>query len=109
MAKQKENKQRAVVKVGTSSLTEGYKLSKAKIKSLVAEVIKLQMEGFDVIIVSSGAIAAGMSELGLNQRPRELKSLQATAAVGQNELMKAYGKAFHPRYRGKGGRGERFR
>lgn len=94
MAKQKETKPRIVVKIGTSSLTEGYKLSGRKINALVSEAIKLQGEGFDTIIVSSGAIAAGMGELGLTQRPRELKSLQATAAVGQNELMKAYGKAF---------------
>ncbi|MFH1788406.1 MAG: glutamate 5-kinase [Candidatus Altiarchaeota archaeon] len=85
---------RVVIKVGTSSLTQGYKLSPGKVSILVSEVMKLRKKGVEVIIVSSGAIAAGMGELGLGQRPRELKALQATAAVGQNELMKAYGKAF---------------
>lgn len=85
---------RVVVKVGTSSLVDGFKLSQRKVARIVADVMEIRRQGVEAIIVSSGAIAAGMGELGLSIRPRELKVLQATAAVGQNELMKAYGKAF---------------
>lgn len=86
---------RVVIKVGTSSLTEKkLRLSQTKIQALVSDVMSLRKNGVEVILVSSGAIAAGVSELGLRERPRDLKVLQAAAAVGQNELMKAYGKAF---------------
>lgn len=90
-----EKLRRVVIKVGTSSVTEEeLKLSKKKIRYIVDETLSLKNLGVDVLIVSSGAIAAGVGELGLKIKPRDLKILQATAAVGQNELMKAYGKAF---------------
>jgi len=83
-----------VVKVGTSSITENLVLSDRKVGKIVEEITRLIAGGKSVIIVSSGAIGAGISKLGLKQRPRDLNSLQACAAVGQNELMKAYGKHF---------------
>jgi len=89
------NARRVVVKVGTSSITDGdFKVSVGKIKKIVGEVVGLRKKGIEVIIVSSGAIGAGVGLLELKSRPRDINVLQATAAVGQNELMKAYGKAF---------------
>ena len=83
-----------VVKVGTSSITENLVLSDRKVGKIVDEIAGLIRDDKGVIIVSSGAIGAGISRLGLSQRPRNLNALQACAAVGQNELMKAYGKHF---------------
>jgi glutamate 5-kinase len=85
---------RVVVKVGTASITENMYLSEAKVGKTVKEINGLRKSGREVIVVSSGAIAAGIRKLGLAERPRDLNMLQATAAVGQNELMRAYGKAF---------------
>ncbi|MFH1054941.1 MAG: glutamate 5-kinase, partial [Candidatus Altiarchaeota archaeon] len=85
---------RIVVKVGTSSITEDLTLSERKLGKLVSEVARVHQAGREVIIVSSGAIAAGIRKLGLKARPRDMNLLQATAAVGQSELMGAYGKAF---------------
>lgn len=83
-----------VVKVGTSSITENLVLSDRKVGKIVGEIAGLIEGGKNVILVSSGAIGAGISKLGLKQRPRDLNVLQACAAVGQNELMKVYGKHF---------------
>jgi len=83
-----------VVKVGTSSITERLALSREKIGAVARQVAALRAEGRDVILVSSGAIAAGLSRLALKERPREMGMLQACAAVGQGELMGAYSEAF---------------
>lgn len=88
---------RVVVKVGTSNLTEDNRFSGRKVKKLVSLLMKLKKEGKELILVSSGAIGAGMTKLSLKQRPRDVKVLQATAAVGQNELMKVYGRFFSQR------------
>ncbi|MDD5111701.1 MAG: glutamate 5-kinase [Candidatus Altiarchaeota archaeon] len=88
---------RVVVKIGTSNLTGDNMLSERKVAGIVERVIRLKSGGREVIIVSSGAIAAGMSALKLKERPRDVKLLQATAAVGQNELMRVYGKLFSSR------------
>ncbi len=85
---------RIVAKIGTNSLTEDHSLSDRKMRKFVDEMMRLKEKNCEVIIVSSGAIAAGMSKLGLRQKPRDIKVLQATAAVGQNELMRAYEKHF---------------
>ncbi len=83
-----------VVKVGTSSITERLALSRQKVAAVACQVAALRAEGRDVILVSSGAIAAGLTRLKLNARPREMGMLQACAAVGQGELMAAYSEAF---------------
>lgn len=95
MANESPKVRRVVVKVGTSSVTEeSLKVSGKKIAKIVSDVMSLRGKGVEVILISSGAIASGVSELGLKSRPREMKLLQATASVGQNELMRAYGRAF---------------
>jgi glutamate 5-kinase len=85
----------AVVKVGTTVLTGiGGRLDRERIVLLAGEVARLRERGLRAAIVSSGAIGAGMGELGLEHRPDTLPQLQAAAAVGQGQLMRAYDEAF---------------
>jgi glutamate 5-kinase len=81
----------AVVKVGSSSLRgpDG-RLDRAQVANLAEQVIAARNAGTDVVLVSSGAVAAGMGLLGLDRRPIDLPTLQAAAAVGQGELIQAY-------------------
>jgi len=84
-----------VVKIGTSSLTaESGELDTAAMVKLCAEVAAARTDGHRVILVSSGAIAAGLPALGLAQRPRDVGVLQAVAAVGQPRLMEQFGRCF---------------
>ena len=85
---------RIVVKIGSSSLTspEGG-LDMENMARLLSEIKDFMDKGLEVILVSSGAIAAGLKYLGENRRPKDIADismLQAAAAVGQVELMKAY-------------------
>jgi glutamate 5-kinase len=81
----------AVIKVGSSSLrgVDG-RLDRAQVDSLSAQLVAARNEGTRVVLVSSGAVAAGMGLLGLERRPVDLPTLQAAAAVGQSELIQAY-------------------
>ncbi len=81
-----------VVKIGTSSITdERGVISVAAIEKLCAEVAALRARGETVVIVTSGAIAAGMPALGLaGARPGDLATLQAISAVGQSRLLRVY-------------------
>lgn len=81
----------AVVKVGSSSLrgTDG-RLDEAQVARLADQVVAAHAAGTRVVLVSSGAVAAGMGLLGLERRPLDLPTLQAAAAVGQGELIHAY-------------------
>jgi glutamate 5-kinase len=86
---------RIVIKVGTSNLTDkNYRLEPRKVEKLATEIVELKKQDKEVILVSSGAIGAGIGKLDLKQRPRDIKVLQATAAVGQNVLMSMYDKYF---------------
>jgi glutamate 5-kinase len=84
-----------VVKIG-SSLMSGSKgaLDTGMIREIAKQVAGLVKEGREVILVSSGAIAMGMSILNLESRPKELSELQAAAAIGQPELMDLYRRFF---------------
>ena len=91
------NIRRIVIKIGSRVLTcEESGLDDAIMAEIAAQVARLRQEGREVIIVSSGAIAAGRKELGLEERPRTIPQKQATAAVGQSRLMHAYENAFAP-------------
>jgi glutamate 5-kinase len=82
----------AVVKVGTSSITsERGDLDDAALGKLCREIAAARAEGHEVVLVCSGAIAAGMPALGLDRRPSDLGMLQAIAAVGQPRLMERLG------------------
>jgi len=86
---------RIVIKIGTSNLTDkSYRLDPRKVEKLAKEIVELKKHGKEVIVVSSGAIGAGIGKLGLKQRPRDIKILQATAAIGQNILMSTYDRYF---------------
>jgi len=80
-----------VVKVGSSSLRDpdGH-LDRAQVDRLSSQVASLRAEGVRVVVVSSGAVAAGMGRLGIAQRPTDTPTLQAAAAAGQGALMHAY-------------------
>ena len=87
---------RIVIKIGSSSLTheETGSLNLAKMEKLVRTVCDLRNTGYDVCIVSSGAIAVGRDSLGLKERPKNISTKQACAAVGQGRLMMTYQKLF---------------
>jgi glutamate 5-kinase len=86
---------RIVVKVGSSSLaTAARGLDPTRLENLVAALAARQLAGSEVILVSSGAIAAGLEPLGLTHRPADLAQQQAAAAVGQGKLLAAYTAAF---------------
>ena len=86
---------RIVVKVGTSNLTDrSYRLDPRKVEKLAKEIAELKKQSREIILVTSGAIGAGIGKLDLKQRPRDIKVLQATAAVGQNILMSTYDRYF---------------
>jgi len=89
-----ENK-RIVVKVGTSTLCHGGRgLNFRSIERIARALSDARNEGFELTLVSSGAIGAGVGKLNLPERPRELRMKQAVAAVGQLELMHIYDKLF---------------
>ncbi|MFB4169141.1 glutamate 5-kinase [Virgibacillus sp. JSM 102003] len=88
-------KERIVVKIGSSSLTNSYGgLSKEKIAEHVAALSKLKREGNEVIFITSGAVAAGFTVLGYQTRPVTIAGKQAAAAVGQGLLMQSYFEQF---------------
>ena len=88
---------RWVVKVGSALLTaDGRRLDKGVIHGLVQQLITLRERGCEVVLVSSGAVAAGAVRLGFEDRPEDLHSLQAAAAVGQSALIRSYEEALAP-------------
>jgi len=89
-----------VVKVGTRVLTrpDGL-LDAARIEAIARQIDSLIAAGRQVVLVSSGAVGAGMGRLGLARRPAELARLQAVAAVGQSSLIEAYERVFRDRGR----------
>ena len=90
------DKQRIVIKIGSSSLThvETGDVNLMKIEKLVRVISDLRGQGKDVVLVSSGAIAAGRQALGHHRKPDTLAEKQAFAAVGQARLMMVYQKLF---------------
>jgi glutamate 5-kinase len=86
---------RLVVKVGSSSLTSlSGGLDPQRLDAMVDALAARRATGSQVVLVSSGAIAAGLAPLGLSRRPRDLATQQAAAAVGQLLLAQAYGASF---------------
>ncbi|QNI07832.1 glutamate 5-kinase [Mycobacterium kubicae] len=84
-----------VVKVGTTALTTPAGMFDANRLAELAEAIEARMKaGSDVVIVSSGAIAAGLEPLGLSRRPKDLATKQAAASVGQVALVNSWSAAF---------------
>lgn len=88
--------QRIILKFGSGILTnpKGNTLDRRQFARLSAEVAGLVLAGHECLVVSSGAVAAGMAVLGLTERPKELSARQACAAVGQTRVMELYGRMF---------------
>lgn len=86
---------RVVVKVGSSTLMAGDSgLDASFIDSLASQMARLSQAGTQVVLVTSGAIAAGLAPLGFKSRPQEVDLLQACASVGQVALVQEYARAF---------------
>ncbi|MFC1590216.1 glutamate 5-kinase [Candidatus Omnitrophota bacterium] len=89
---------RIVVKVGTRLLTsDNNQLDKQKVKAIVSQICAVRKKGIEALLVSSGAIGAGMGILGIKKRPRSVHELQAVAAIGQNQLIGLYSELFKDR------------
>ena len=90
-----KNRRRIVVKIGSALLTrDGQGLNSDGIQDWAAQLAQLRSRGLEVVLVSSGAVAAGMQRLGRSTRPHALHELQAMAAVGQMNLVQVYESAF---------------
>ncbi|MFD2925027.1 glutamate 5-kinase [Halobacillus naozhouensis] len=90
-----KNKKRVVIKIGSSSLTSLHgEISRRKLEKLVDEVVQLKDDGHEVLLVSSGAVAAGYRKLGCLSRPSSLPEKQAAASIGQGLLMESYSDLF---------------
>jgi glutamate 5-kinase len=86
---------RWVVKIGSALLTDdGKGLARESIANWVKQLAELRKQGLEIVLVSSGSVAEGMSRLGIKERPSELHLLQAAAAVGQMGLVQAYEEEF---------------
>ena len=86
---------RCVIKIGSALLTnDGAGLNTAGIATWVEQIAALRKKGMEIVLVSSGAVAEGMSRLGLKKRPESLHELQAAAAVGQMGLVQSYESQF---------------
>ena len=82
---------RIVVKVGSSLISSKENVLELKyLKAIIEQINGLFDQGKEIVLVSSGAVACGMSLLRIKQRPKDIASLQAAAAIGQNELMGIY-------------------
>jgi glutamate 5-kinase len=89
---------RVVVKVGTSTLSDAEgRVDRAYLSELVEQIVALRDAGTDVVLVSSGAIAAGVERLGLGSRPTDIPTLQAVASVGQVRIIGTYAELFAER------------
>jgi glutamate 5-kinase len=86
---------RCVIKIGSALLTnDGAGLNVAGITTWVEQISALRQKGIEIVLVSSGAVAEGMSRLGLKKRPESIHDLQAAAAVGQMGLVQSYESEF---------------
>jgi glutamate 5-kinase len=93
-----KNYKRIVVKIGSSLFYPGRgNVNSRLINDLAGQISSLIEAGKEVVIVASGAIALGLHKLGQKERPRDLGYLQSISAIGQNELMNTYSRAFGSR------------
>ncbi|PLX84921.1 MAG: glutamate 5-kinase [Desulfuromonas sp.] len=90
---------RVVIKVGSGVISDANGLALPMIEAISADICRLLDRGHEVVLVSSGAVAAGKGDLGIQGRPRNIPLKQAAAAIGQSRLMRAYKENFLPRER----------
>ena len=90
------NIKKIVIKISTNMITDGVaKIYLDKIQTFIKEIVELIKDGYQIILVSSGAIGCGLAKLGLKTRPKDYKQLQALASVGQIHLMSLYQEGFN--------------
>ena len=85
---------RVVIKLGSSLVTNESGLNKDFLSDLIKQIAFIVSQGLEVLVVTSGAVAAGIKRLELKKRPKKLSQLQAAAAVGQMDLSQIYQKFF---------------
>jgi glutamate 5-kinase len=85
---------RVVVKIGSQILSSSTGIEEARLEGLVSDLAALHDQGKEIVVVSSGAVAAGMTRLGRRERPQSSPEKQALAAVGQIRLMALYERSF---------------
>ena len=87
-----DKRKRIVIKFGTGILTKssGNALNPRQLRRLTSEVAEIVRAGHQCLLVSSGAVGAGLMLMGLSERPKDLPSIQACAAIGQSRLMRLY-------------------
>jgi len=85
---------RAVVKIGSSILSGPDGIDRPRLRALAGEICALRQHGVAIVVVTSGAVAAGMVRLGMKERPKSVPQRQAAAAVGQIDLMALYEEYF---------------
>jgi glutamate 5-kinase len=83
-----------LIKFGSATLTKENKLNYSFLEKKVKGITKLQKQGNEIILVSSGAVAAGMETLNLKQRPKQTLELQALSGIGQIRLINHFAKLF---------------
>ncbi len=88
---------RIVIKVGSAVIANNDGLNNKRIESLTQEICALRQQGYEVILVSSGSVAAGKGDLGITGRPQTIPLKQAAAAIGQSRMMRSYRSAFRAR------------
>lgn len=89
------NARRLVIKVGSAVIAkDGFALNREAVAILAREISALSQNPYEIVVVSSGAILAGMERLGLKIRPRTIPHKQAIAAIGQSSLMRSYEECF---------------
>lgn len=89
--------QRIVIKVGSAVISGSEGLNQERIQSLAEEIRTLRQRGYEVILVSSGSVAAGKGDLGITGKPKTIPLKQAAAAIGQSRMMRSYRSAFRGR------------
>ena len=87
---------RVVIKIGSGVISADNGLDLDRIATICSDVHQLRQRGYEVVLVSSGAIAAGKADLGIKGRPHTIPLKQAAAAIGQSRLMRAYKDALRP-------------
>lgn len=93
-----QKRKRVVIKVGTKVLTSKDRaLDSQRLGDIARQISDIRDAGADVLLVTSGAIGAGLWLLGIKKRPSDLASLQAAAAIGQSHIMRAYSECFKER------------
>ncbi len=86
---------RIVIKIGSRVLASSTRgLNTQRIRRITKEIACLRQEGYEVVVVSSGAVVAGMKELGLSNKPKGIPLKQAAAAIGQSKLIQMYERNF---------------